>query len=119
MNGQYGVVVHITTGEATGWERALRNLRNLVTDESVPTPTDRMQVVVNGPAVGFLVESGPAASKLRGVLDAGVTVSACANSLERFGHDPAALLEGVTVVESGIAEAVRTQQHGSSYLKLP
>ena len=119
MSSQQGIVVHITTDEVSGWEMALRNLQNLVRDESVSTPPSQMQVVINGPGVRFLLASAPDAFKVRKMVDAGVTVCACSNSLSNFGHDREDLTEGVTVVQSGVAEVVRVQQGGINYLKLP
>jgi intracellular sulfur oxidation DsrE/DsrF family protein len=119
MTGQQGNVIHITTDEASGWEMALRNLQNLVRDRSVSTPPDGMEVVVNGPAVRFLLAGSPDAFKITKMAEAGVTVSVCSNSLERFDHDPEDIAEGATVVQSGVAEVVRAQQQGQHYLKLP
>lgn len=119
MEGQHGVVVHVTTGEVRDWQRALRNLRNLVADESVPTPARRMTVVVNGPAARFLLASSPESSKLRRIVEAGVAVRACSTSLDRLGHDRDEVVEGAELVDSGVAEVVRAQNHGNSYLKLP
>jgi intracellular sulfur oxidation DsrE/DsrF family protein len=119
MDNQQGIVIHITTEEISGWQTALRNLVNLVQDESVSTPPDLIQVVVNGPAVRFLLETAPEAPKIARMADEGVTIAVCSNSLERFGHGPAALAEGVSTVSSGVAEVTRAQKRGRTYLKLP
>jgi len=113
------IVVHITSDDIGGWQTALRNLVNLVGDDSVSTPPDRVQVVVNGPAVRFLLASSPEAQKLTRMADAGVTVSVCSNSLVRFDHEEDTLADGVSTVQSGVAEVVRVQQRGDVYLKLP
>ena len=119
MSSQQGTVIHITSGDSSDWQMALRNLVNLVQDESVSTPPDMMQVVVNGAAVRFLLSSSPEAPKLRQMADAGVEVSVCSNSLDRFGYAPEGLTDGVTVTPSGVAEVARAQQRGDTYLKLP
>ena len=119
MSTRQGLVVHFTRDDADSWQTALRNLRNLVGDDSVTTPPREMELVVNGPAVRFLLSTAPESSKVAKMLDAGVTVHACANSLDRFGYDPDALTEGVTVVASGVAEVVRAQKQQKNYLKLP
>jgi len=119
MTGRQETVVHITTDEASGWEMALRNLQNLVRDRSVSTPPEEMSVVVNGPAVRFLLAGSPDAFKITKMAEAGVTISVCSNSLTRFDYDPKEIAEGATVVQSGIAEVVRAQQQGHHYLKLP
>ena len=94
MSTQTGIVAHVTTEKVGGWQTALRNVWNLVQDESVTTPPARITVVVNGHAVRFLLSSSPGASKLSQVVDAGVTVNACSSSLARFGYDPADLVRG-------------------------
>ncbi len=119
VTDQHGTVAHVTTDDRTGWERALRNLRNLADDGSVPTPAGRLVMVVNGPAVRFLLAAAPDAAAVTRATEAGVTVVACENSLSRLGHEPADLADGVETVPSGVAEAVRLQQGGENYLKLP
>ena len=119
MSSSNRIVAHITSDDIGGWQTALRNLVNLVGDDSVSTPPDRMQVVVNGPAVRFLLGSSPEAAKLTQMADAGVTVSACANSIVRFDHEEDDLAEGVGTIPSGVAEVVRVQKRGDVYLKLP
>jgi len=119
MSYLQGVVAHVTTDEARGWRMALRNIHNLVQDESVSTPPERIQVVVNGPAVRFLLASAPEAAKLSRMLGAGVTISACRNSLTRFGYEVEELTDGVEIVDSGVARVVRAQNHNNHYLKLP
>jgi len=119
MGSPQPLVVHITSSDVADWEMALRNLVNLVNDDSVATPPELMQVVVNGHAVRFLLDSAPEASKLTRMANASVDIDACANSLERVGHAATDLAEGVTAVRSGVAEVTRAQGAGATYLKLP
>lgn len=119
MSTHQGIVAHITTEDVSGFQTALRNLRNLAQDDSVSTPAAQIQVVINGPAVRFLRASSPDAGKISGMVSAGVTVNACENSLARFGHEPDEMAEGVSLVQSGVAAVVRAQQGGKHYLKLP
>lgn len=119
MSNSTGVVIHVTSGESSDWQMALRNLANLVRDESVSTPPERMHLVVNGEAVRFLRAEAPEAEKVSRMAAAGVVIDACENSLDRFGYGPSELAEGVTTVESGVAAVARAQQRGDTYLKLP
>jgi intracellular sulfur oxidation DsrE/DsrF family protein len=119
MNAPHGVVVHVTTDEASGWQMALRNLANLVRDDAVETRPEQIQVVVNGPAVRFLLASAPEAASVTRMAEAGVAVKVCGNSLERFDHDADDFADGVEVIGSGVAEVLRAQQHGAHVLKLP
>lgn len=88
-------------------------------DSSVGTPTDPMRVVVDGDAVRFLLSSSPEATQVERLTDAGVQVTACASSLARHGYSPDELAVGVRTVPSGVADVLRLQRHGDSYLKLP
>jgi intracellular sulfur oxidation DsrE/DsrF family protein len=119
MSTSQGIVIHVTSGESGDFETALRNLVNLVQEESVSTPPEKMQVVVNGRAVRFLLATAPEAAKLTRMADSGVRIGACANSLDRFGYAPEDLADGVATIPSGVAEVARAQQHGATYLKLP
>ena len=119
MSSQRSILVHISTDDSSDWQMALRNLANLVNDSSVETPPELMEVVVNGPGVRFLLGSSPEAAKVTRMAEAGVEIVACANSLDRFGHAAQGLAPGVGTVRSGVAEVVRVQQRGDTYLKLP
>ena len=119
MSRQPGIAIHITSGEHEDWQMALRNLLNLAQDESISTPPELIQVVINGPAVRFLLSTAPEASKVHQMTEVGVEINVCTNSLDRFEYDPDDLVEGVSVVQSGVTRAVRLQQQGSTYLKLP
>jgi intracellular sulfur oxidation DsrE/DsrF family protein len=119
MSGQQGVVIHFTSGRTGDWHTALRNVSNLYGDDSVAIAPELMDVVVNGEAVRFLLSTSPEAARITRMAEAGIHIKACANSLNRFGYASENLAEGVETVPSGVAEAVRLQQGGTAYLKLP
>lgn len=119
MSKQAAIVVHISSQDSRDWEMAVRNLVNLVNDDSISTPPESMEVVVNGHAVRYLLASGPESERVTQMAQAGVDIVACGNSLERFGYADSALADGVDTVPAGVAEVVRAQQRGSTYLKLP
>ncbi|MDS0281214.1 DsrE family protein [Haloarcula onubensis] len=119
MSSHRSILVHISSDDVSDWQMALRNLANLVNDGSVETPPELMEVVVNGPGVRFLLETSPEAAKVSQMAEAGVEITACANSLSRFDHAEQELATGVGTVQSGVAEVVRVQQRGDTYLKLP
>lgn len=121
MSGQQPIVVHITSSGVDDWQTALQNLANLVQDESVsvPTPPEMIQVVVNGYAVRFPLSTAPEAAEILRMAEAGVEITVCDNSLDRFGYAQDTLAEGVAVVSSGVAAVTRAQQRGATYLKLP
>lgn len=113
------VLVHVTSADSTDWKAALRNVSNLYHNESVPTPGNQFKMVVNGDAVRNLLSGAPEADRIARMIDAGIQIEACRNSLGHHDYDAAALIDGVGTVESGVAEVVRLQRHGVTYLKLP
>jgi len=113
------IVVHVTSSEAEDWRTALRNLQKLASNDSVSAPPESMHVVVNGGAVRFLLATTPEGDRIPRMAEAGVEIDACANSLERLGFSRTELADGVTVTDSGVAEVVRLQRQGYTYLKLP
>lgn len=117
MSEQQGIVIHITSGNSSDWQMALRNILNLAQDESTSTPADLIWVVVNGEAVRFLLAAAPEAAEVVRMTESGVRIGACSNSLDRFGYAPDDLAEGVTTVRSGVAEVVRLQRQGNAYLE--
>lgn len=96
---------------------AIQDLSALHRDDSLGTPA--LTVVINGPAVPYLLTTAPDAAQITQMTDDDVRIVACVRSLERFGYSPENLAEGVSTVESGVAEVVRLQFQGDAYLKLP
>lgn len=119
MSTQPSIVIHVSSQDSRDWAMALRNLVNLVNDDSVETPPELIQMVVNGHAVRYLLANSPEAEKVTRMAEAGVDITACSNSLDRFGYSSADLAAGVTTVPAGVSELVRAQQRGNTYLKLP
>jgi intracellular sulfur oxidation DsrE/DsrF family protein len=119
MNGAYTVAVHYSSGDLAHWQQAINNVSNLFRDESVPTGDGDLSLVVNGYAIRFLTESAVDAERVRRMAGAGVRVVACGNSMERFDVSEEDLVDGVEIVNSGVAELVRLQAGGAAYVKVP
>jgi len=119
MSAGNEVLAHVTSADSTDWKAALRNVSNLYRNEAVPTPAAQLKLVVNGDAVRNLLAGSPEADRVARMIDEGIKVEACRNSLRRHGYAEADLIDGVDTVPSGVAEVVRLQRHGVAYLKLP
>ncbi|WP_243312776.1 DsrE family protein [Fundidesulfovibrio agrisoli] len=75
-------------------------------------------LVANGPAVQLLGKANPDhAATLSNLLAQGVSVRACANSLNDFSLFPDFLVPGCEVVPAAIVELVRLQGEGYAYVK--
>lgn len=76
-------------------------------------PTLRVRIIVNGPALGGLLDSAAALD----VTD-GVTIEACTVGLSRRGIDESRLQTSVTLVDSAVVAIVFAQRAGATYVRL-
>jgi uncharacterized protein len=75
-------------------------------------------VVAHGKGLGLLRTTNTAmAERLKTISDAGVTLSACENTMRRLNVKKEDLLPFAVTVDSGVAEVVRKQEAGWSYIK--
>lgn len=95
-------------------ERGLRNVRNLLDDVE---DLGHVEVVAHSDAVEALVSGTRLQDEIEDLLDEGVDVRACANSLEGLDFDSDDLLEGVDVVSSAQTVLVRRQAEGYAYIR--
>lgn len=108
------VVVHLDEAGTAKHHSVLRNVVNLRAELGREV---RVAVVTHGPGVAALRTGSDVAEDVGALVADGVEFTACANTLRSLGVDSAALLPGVAVVPSGIAELVRRQQQGWIYLR--
>lgn len=109
-----GVVVHLDEADPQKHQAVLINIANLRAEMGDSTP---VELVAHGPGLDALLSASPHAQALAGLIAKGMVASACANTLRGRQIDPAALVEGVRVVPAGVAQLVRRQREGWSYLR--
>lgn len=109
-----GVVVHVDEAAADKHETVLRNVRNLLGALGQDTP---VELVTHGPGLRLVMGATGQADQVGELIARGVTVSACANTMEHLGIGPEQLLPGVRVVPAGVAQLVRRQREGWAYLR--
>ncbi len=111
---QLGVVVHVADADLAKQVAVLRNARNLRADLGPGTP---IELVVHGPAVGMLRSEGQHRGAVAALLQDGVALAACQNSMRSLAMDSADLTPGVDVVPSGVGHLARRQLAGWAYLR--
>ncbi len=111
------VVLEVTAEAPEQWDSALNNVENL--RKSLGSERTQVVVVVHGPAIGMLAKEGQssAAGRISSLAKDGVVFAACQNTMNRKKLKRDDLLDAATVVDSGVAEVVRRQEDGWSYVK--
>lgn len=90
-----------------------QNLRRAFAPERV-----ELEIVCHGPGLDLLLRRrNPLAARVAKLATAGVAFAACGNTMRGRHLSKDALLPFVRVVPSGVAEVVRRQEAGWSYLK--
>jgi intracellular sulfur oxidation DsrE/DsrF family protein len=106
-------VFHVPEGDRQyGW-RALRNVEHFLEDDR----SADVAVVFNGGGIEHLRQDAPARDRVSGLLDRGVELCLCANTIDSKDYDRESFPEGVTVVDSGVAELARRQGEGWAYVR--
>ena len=105
-------VFHLVQSDPEGRDTALTIASNLVEDGD---PDDDVAVVAQAEGIEPLRKGGNANEDVRSLLDGGVAVKACGNTLELYDLSASDLLDGVETVGSGAVELTRLQDEGYAY----
>lgn len=109
------VVFEVTGEGAELWTSVLNNVENVRTSLGDATA---VEVVVHGKALGLLVaKDNPVADRAKTLADGGVVFAACENTMKKKNVTKAQLLPFAHTTDSGVAEVVRKQSAGWSYIK--
>jgi intracellular sulfur oxidation DsrE/DsrF family protein len=107
-------VFHVS--EEARFQGAVHGALNLLEDTSVSM--DRIVIVANGGAVRSLLKGGRGEELLEQARGSGIIMKACKNSLMGMRIDRARLVDGVSVVSSGVGELTRLQSEGFAYIRV-
>ena len=92
----------------------LRNIAHLLAELGEDTP---VELVEHWPGTGRGLAGTPHATAVRELLDPGVAVAACGNTMRAQNVAADQLIAGVRVVPAGIAQLVRRQREGWAYVR--
>lgn len=113
---RHRVVMDVSSDNPKVWEIVTNNVENL--QKAFGGETASIEVVAYGPGLGMRLGSDSAlTSRLQALASSGVVLAACENTMRRKGVQRSDLLPFATTVESGVAEVVRKQEQGWSYVK--
>ncbi|MDO1449274.1 DsrE family protein [Rhodocytophaga aerolata] len=111
---RHRIVFQLSSADTLTQRGLLKNLQNLLTE----WPDAQIEVVNHSQGLDFVLAKESLFSKeISGFIKKGVVFAACENTLKSRKLDKFALLPGITTVPSGVAEIVKKQEEGWSYLK--
>jgi intracellular sulfur oxidation DsrE/DsrF family protein len=118
------VIIHIADDKPAHLDQALSDIEGLLRYYRDSHETARVQVVLNGRGVGLVRADTSAYARRVAQLQKeydNLTFAACQNTLERLNAEQGVairLLPGVIVIDSGVAEIMRRQSQGWTYLQV-
>jgi len=114
---KHRVVFHVNVDQDERWQEVLNNVENV--QRAFGPEGVEIEVVTHGAGVG-LVQSRNASlrERVERISKTGPVFAACSNTLKKNELTSADLDTGVKVVDSGLAEVIRRQEEGWTYVKL-
>jgi uncharacterized protein len=109
------VVFGLTSTDESDWKLTMHNIRSLL-KALAPEPVE-IEVVAYGPGINFLKADTPELSDIKEFQAQHVHFMACANAMKGAHLTQADLIPGAEVVPAGIAEVVKKQEEGWTYIK--
>jgi intracellular sulfur oxidation DsrE/DsrF family protein len=114
---KHKVVVEVNFEGHDQWEAVLHNVYNLK-KALAPDGGIRVEIVTLGKGVGLLqTQDADILGRLKALADDGDEIGICNNTCVGRHIEKKDLASYVTIVDSGVAEVVRRQEQGWSYLK--
>lgn len=112
---RYRVVFEFVSEGPEQIEAVLNNVENTL---NALGPGTEVLVIAHGPGLGLLMRTNTTgAPRIKSLEERKVVFAACQNTLRKKNISKEQLLPGTTTVDSGVAEVVRRQTAGWSYVK--
>ncbi len=110
------VVFELTSAEPEAWNAILNNVENV--RMSLGEASTQVELVAHGKGLDFLKASNATLKdRMHKLADEGVVFAACENTMRRMKVTKAELVPFAITVDSGVAEVVRKQEAGWSYVR--
>jgi len=116
LANKHRVVFQVTSEGDDQWDALLGNIENVRT--AFGPETTEIAVVAHGKGLGMVVAANNKHSeRMKALAEGGVAFVACENTMKKKKVTKDQLLPFATTVDSGVAEVVRKQEQGWSYIK--
>lgn len=112
------IVFQMTAPAPDQWDGVLNNVESV--RAALGEDATQIEVVVHSKGIGMVLkeQNQNYADRMRALSEKGVVFVACENTLARKKLTRNALLDFVKTVDSGVAQVVRRQEQGWSYIRI-
>jgi uncharacterized protein len=112
----YKVVFDMTSKDTSTQQSLIRQLE-LIRNEN---PAAKLEVVIYGQAMGFVVKDQSKYHEALGRIaaDKNTAFKVCSFTMKRYNVDASQLLPGIQIVNDGIYEIITKQKEGWGYIKV-
>lgn len=115
--GKHRVVFHVNVDQEERWQEVLTNVENV--QKAFGPGNVEIEVVTHGAGIGLVQARNIAIrERVERIAKTGPVFAACSNTLKKNELTATDLDGGVKVVDSGLAEVIRRQEEGWTYVKL-
>lgn len=110
------IVFEVTSADPQVWEAVLNNIENV--QRALGRDVTEIRVVAHGKGIGLVMKDNTQfAARIAALTTTRVKFVACENTVKRMKIQKDDLLAVTGSVDSGVAEVVRLQEAGWSYIK--
>jgi intracellular sulfur oxidation DsrE/DsrF family protein len=112
--GPYKVAFQVSDADPQKWSLTLNNAANAAKELGKGTV---IEIVAFGPGIGMLKAGSAVEARVLEAASAGISVLACQNTMRGQHLEPKDMIAKVGYVPSGVAELIRRQAEGYSYIR--
>ncbi len=114
---KHKVVFHVNVADEARWQEILTNVENV--QKAFGAGSVEIEVVAHGAGIGLVqLKNAALRDRIATIQKTGPVFAACSNTLRKQQLGAADLTPGVKIVDSGVAELIRKQEEGFTYVKL-
>lgn len=112
---RHKVVLQVTDDDTRKWNLVLVNALNVL--EALGRDRVKMEIVVYGPAIDMLRIESEVGPRVDEVIQLGVKVVACENTMRGQHLEPADMLPNISYTRTGVAYLIEKQEQGYAYIR--
>lgn len=112
---RHKVVLQVTDDDTRKWNLVLVNALNVL--EALGRDRVKMEIVVYGPAIDMLRIESEVGPRVDEVIQLGVKVVACENTMRGQHLEPADMLPNISYTLTGVAYLIEKQEQGYAYIR--